>query len=275
MATPYTRTGFSYSANPVTRTNTNGSNLYYAPAAQSRQNKTAVTYRSEENNKIISENAKLGQSQNRYNLGDGTVGKPVFQDIKASANSVGNPQFLGGLSRIVLGDQAVNMPNALAQQIMFEESVNQGRANTAEKYFGVNVVDSPYYSYAVLQNQLNKMLQNNPRLGAENTPLNRYEADTKQSKQLNQDLMNAQNTLNQGTTEKRDISGNIIGGTNPAAQRALEAAKRAEAAFQPLNQRRGSYYEEMALNNYLAAQLRSLEGSKPTTANVAFTEKVL
>lgn len=229
-------------------------------------------------NEFAAQNNRLGTSYNAYNAGTGAVDSPVFKNVTRRVNEVGNPQFLGGLSKLVLGNQTVNIPSAIAQQVMFEDSWNQGRANTADKYLGTSAItkDTPYYSYATLQDRFNKMVQENPRLAMTNTALNRYTADRDQSERNDMRVSQLENQISQGTTEQFDAKGNLIGGNNASLNRELEAAKRAQANFQGTapNLRRGAYFEDLALNQYLGAKMRELEGYKPTVSNLKITERV-
>lgn len=270
MSLPYLRQAKGGYTSPGSRS----SNMAVRSEDITRQNEN----RQRQANEFANTNNNLGTSYNAYNAGTGTVDSPVFKNVTRRVNETGNPQFLGGLSKIVLGNQTVDMPNAIGQQIMFEDSYNQGRANTADKYFGNSAItkDTPYYSYATLQDKFNKMVQVNPRLGMANTPLNRYEADRDQATRNDMRVSQLENQISQGTTERFNAQGQMIGGNNASLNRELEAAKRAQANFQGTapNLRRGAYFEDLALNQYLGAQMRGLEGYRPTVSNLQISERV-
>lgn len=230
------------------------------------------------NDQAVGQNmAKMnGPMANTYSS-SGIVGSSVFTNLKQRSNSVGNPEYLGGLSGLMIGNQRLTMPNAIAQAISAENSYNQGSGiNTMDKYFGFNAINqkTPYYSYSTLQDTFNRMFKQRPDLANEDTPLNKYQADLQKREEINMKINNLESQLRGGTTEKVNALGQSTGGNNQGLMRELEALKRSRDALGQQPSTRQNYENDISTNQYIGSKLRELEGYKPTVSNLAITETV-
>jgi|SRR5215204_2822174 len=208
-------------------------------------------------------NYRLTSSRNAY------MSPGLVRNFKEAYMDNGNPEYLRGQSEINLGGrQAVELPNAVMQAISAEQSFNEGRSNTYNKYFGKSG-DGQYSSYATAQDYLKK---------AGSNPMFQGSGFMDPSLQANQRLTEITDRRKQlgAMKEKRDVSGNIL---KPNTQNEMnqldEQEKQAKSQYALSGNSRQQMFAKDAQARHVASILDNLSKIKATTSNRPFKERII
>lgn len=192
----------------------------------------------------------------------------------------GNPELQGGIANVGSNGQQFRIPNALLQQMMFQDAVNQGRSSAVGDFFGVNRVAPAGMNYTnmdVSRQNMDRYIQNNPQFSQEGAldPYKRAQENMRASQVQLNSLQNPAQPL----TEIRNAQGGMMGGTMDANQNAIiearKKAREAEAAFQQQNVRGAVRAGSQAATGMLKSMEQNAPRVQPTYSNIPISEKVV
>jgi len=202
-----------------------------------------------------------------------------FSNVGTSFMGNQNPSVQGGVAKVNIGGQVLSIPNYVAQQVLFQAGVNQGRWNPAEAFGGQQIAEAAkrgekYFSYGGTQQYINKYLQEHPEIAKEQT-LNPYERAREENISAYQRVLDTQKAL-ANRTETVDLFGR-----SPVAeqrQKEYEAAVQQHKITTSNLQRYDSTGAKRSAQEYEDFfRKTSIPGASftPTTSNLQFKETVL
>ncbi len=201
-------------------------------------------------------------NKNPNNYGGGLK----FGNVRQEFQGNGNPMLMKGMTSVDINGSKLDIPNALAQQLMFTSYVNQGRYDPGE-FFGLGAggwMSNPnamYTDWTVAQDRINKLSKERGLLGE--GAVNPYHEWRRKSAELSQQITQARSELGY-RKEVRTNTGQIVSDTGAGAEERLRNALAAQSRLgqNPGNRSSGGInWDEFRV--------------RPTTANLMITEKVI
>ena len=223
--------------------------------------------------------AKIAQERiaNNANINSGVT----MTGLREAFGDNGNPEYQRGLVDVNYYGQKMRIPNALLQQIQFQDKWNQGRGNAFGAFFGTQgqPEGSPYRNIDVQKKQIDQYVNNmNPEYLGEGSldpykrSLNQYSQAQAQLQQLNRERQT------QPMVEYRNMQGARMGnGSADVNQDAInKAQKEADLAARGLSYTGGRGAADrgrMFANQAFSEMAAAIPGIKPTYANKPITEQ--
>lgn len=202
----------------------------------------------------------------------------VFNGVKNGVTGNNNPKLRGGTVQAMVKGQQLDIPNAIAQQLQFQESWNQGRYNPGEAFKaemiqqgeqeGRGYSDMGATRDLLARNFSGTTFMDEGVLGSVNKRIENIKSLDARVQQL---------TQNTPLKETRDTSGRVIGPDRYADRvKELEAYNRAKSNYgtdRTTNQRLGGYEYGNEVNRLSRLFDKSVLG--PTTSNVPIRERLV
>lgn len=192
-----------------------------------------------------------------------------------------NPELYGGVAEVSANGAPIRVPNALVQQMLFQDAWNQGRSNAMGNFFsGRGNPDPQTYRYSdvgATQGRFNRILEDNPQW-TKDEALNPYTA----ARQKQQAAMSRYNEavayMGQPRKETRDQTGRLTSENTMGAyqQQADDALKEAQGYNNKINARRASYYGQQQADAQGEAMRKAFAGGvQQTYSNLPIVERFI
>lgn len=209
------------------------------------------------------ETGQVAQGPNLQNV--------YIQRLRQASMGNANPELQGGVGEVSVGNQSYRIPNALLQQMRFQDQWNNGRSNAVQQFFaapqpqGMNYADT-----TVTQHQYDRTMNQNPQW-LQDGPLNPFT----RAKEVYEKALSAYNQIPQNFTERRSASGQLMGqdmqGERNRAKQQLDQANQGYAAMHSRGASRNA-------NEFERQQLMSMQENfkraQPTYSNLPIKETV-
>lgn len=236
-------------------------------------------YKSTEQVVLDYQNA-IEQARQQMVAGRGSSQLPFqVSDLRQGWMGNGNPESQGGVATVNLNGQAVRVPNAILQQLMYQDSWNQGRSNAVADYFGANQrapAGMGYSSKDASTQAMDRYINSNPQLMQEGS-LDPYKRAQNAAIQAGDEYrqLQAPKTM----TETRSINGDVTGGTFAENQRAIALAKQkmdqASQAYQFMDNRGSRVRGSEQATAQLDSMMRNAPRIQRTYSNLPITERLV
>ena len=205
----------------------------------------------------------------------------TVQNVRNSYMGNLNPSLQGGIADVGINGEVIRAPNALVQQLMFQDAFNAGRSNSLGDFFGGQNQNPQGLGYSTIgadQQRAEQFLYANPQL-TQQRALNPFTAAREQQAQDYGRLQQAQAQMGAPRTEKLSANGQMVDdGGQAQRQKELDAAQsqynQSAQEWQRQNgrggARRGNDTERAAMDSITAG----FQPVRPTYSNLPIKERL-
>jgi hypothetical protein len=213
--------------------------------------------------------AQMAEARRVMDAGNMTGGRLSFGGVTQAYINNGNPMYVGGTAKMNIGGDIIDVPNALAQSLQFQQAWNEGRWQMGE-ILGRSTPAGQYASNDVLKQQFERLKQTNPELYDPTRGVTKSADYT-----MKKDALTSQINELQNKPKVYRETATVAGITNDGGQ-AADKAKMASLLDQTRRLEMEKGYQDRRSDWNSEGKVNSLrkmvEGYTPTTSNLKIKE---